>query len=111
MGICACKRCLVKAAPAAGGAAPVFSSAQEKTFALHMLAVLRPHIADFTAARDAEASSWAAVKTVCYIWGFFGGHAPQTCASDIFSWSGTGVGVVYAMLSTLCRLLPILAPF
>ncbi|KAL3160540.1 hypothetical protein ABBQ32_010839 [Trebouxia sp. C0010 RCD-2024] len=54
LGICACKRCLVKAAAVVGGAAPVFSSAQEKAFALHMLAVLRPHIAEFTAARDAE---------------------------------------------------------
>ncbi|KAL3151375.1 hypothetical protein ABBQ38_013204 [Trebouxia sp. C0009 RCD-2024] len=54
LGICACKRCLVKAAPVVGGGAPVFSSAQEKAFAVHMLAVLRPHIAEFTSARDAE---------------------------------------------------------
>lgn len=36
----------------------MFSLEQEKAFALHMLAVLRPHIADFTAARDAEARSY-----------------------------------------------------
>lgn len=55
LGICACRKCLNKAAQVVGGAAPVFSAEQEKAFALHMLAVLRPHIADFTAARDAEA--------------------------------------------------------
>ena len=65
LGICACSKCLNKAAPAVGGAAPVFSSKQEKAFALHMLAVLRPHIADFTAARDAEASFCSACPDMC----------------------------------------------
>ena len=57
LGVCACKRCLVKPAQVVGGAAPVFSKAQEQAFALHTLAVLRPHIADFIAARDAEVCS------------------------------------------------------
>lgn len=52
----------MKAAPVVGGGAPVFSSAQEKAFAVHMLAVLRPHIAEFTSARDAEVSSCSALK-------------------------------------------------
>ena len=62
LGICACRKCLNKAAVVVGGAAPVFSLKQEKAFALHMLAVLRPHIADFTAARDAEASFCSAYQ-------------------------------------------------
>lgn len=54
LGICACKRCLSKPSPAVGGAAPAFAKHQEQQFALHTLAVLKPHIADFLAARDAE---------------------------------------------------------
>ena len=54
LGICACKRCLTKPSPAVGGAAPVFAKSQEEQFALHTLAVLKPHIDDFLAARDAE---------------------------------------------------------
>jgi len=37
-----------------GGAAPVFAKSQEEQFALHTLAVLKPHIDEFLAARDAE---------------------------------------------------------
>ena len=54
LGICACKRCLTKPSPAVGGAAPVFAKSQEEQFALHTLAVLKPHIDEFLAARDAE---------------------------------------------------------
>ena len=54
LGICACKRCLTKPSPAVGGAAPVFAKSQEEEFALHTLAVLKPHIDEFLAARDAE---------------------------------------------------------
>jgi len=54
LGICACKRCLTKPSPAVGGAAPVFAKCQEEQFALHTLAVLKPHIDEFLAARDAE---------------------------------------------------------
>jgi len=54
LGICACKRCLDKPSPVVGGAAPAFAESQEKAFALHTLAVLKPHIDDFLVARDAE---------------------------------------------------------
>ncbi|KAL0039988.1 hypothetical protein WJX79_001647 [Trebouxia sp. C0005] len=54
LGICACKRCLTKPSPAVAGAAPVFAKSQEEEFALHTLAVLKPHLDEFLAARDAE---------------------------------------------------------
>lgn len=57
LGICACKRCLTKPSPAVAGAAPVFAKSQEEEFALHTLAVLKPHLDEFLAARDAEVQS------------------------------------------------------
>lgn len=43
-----------KPSPAVGGAAPAFADDQEKEFALHVLAVLKPHVDDFLKARDEE---------------------------------------------------------
>lgn len=54
LAICACKRCLVKRSLLACGGPPRFSQDQDAAFALHTLAVLKPHIDDFKAARSAE---------------------------------------------------------
>ena len=50
-----------KPTQAAGGAAPVFSKAQRKAFAAHMLTVLKPHLDAILKARDAEVTYAACI--------------------------------------------------
>ena len=54
LGICACKRCINKPCAVVGGGAPVFDHKQRREFATHMLAVLKPHVDAYLAARDEE---------------------------------------------------------
>ncbi len=54
LAICACKKCMNKRSLKVGGGRPCFSEAQQQKFAVHTLAVLKPHLDNFKAARSVE---------------------------------------------------------
>lgn len=54
LAICACKKCMSSRSLKAGGGPPRFTPAQQREFAVHTLAMLKPHLDNFKATRSAE---------------------------------------------------------
>ncbi len=54
LAICACKKCMNKRSLKVGGGRPCFSEAQQRDFAVHTLAVLKPHLDIFRSVRAEE---------------------------------------------------------
>ncbi|DBA92514.1 hypothetical protein WJX77_004178 [Trebouxia sp. C0004] len=54
LAICACKKCMNNCSLKVGGGRPFFSEAQQREFVVHTLAMLKPHLDTFKAARSVE---------------------------------------------------------